>query len=362
MPVNALGRQACPCLMLLVTHRSKEVGDSCGEVVSSVSLAANEEVELKGIPMRDRDLWCEGQSKWQGTYTPGTRGNVPWARPHHFRPRPRSCGSAAAYSSLSGDGRSSGSSAVSNLPLSLVIFDKDGTMIDVNSVWLRWMENYVVELEEMTGLDLADRLYHAVGYCRTNKEYQDDGLLAHATIADITDKFKEVLVEAGVDKQKAHRLVDGCCKGFDTGGEDILEPLGNLPKIFQTLKSRGIKTAVCTADSRSGTMTALHRLGLTSMVDKIVCGDDHNSTPKPAPDNALHICDALNVPPNQTAVIGDTTADTGMGKSAGLGMTIGVLSGAGSKRGLEKDADVILSSIDEILGIILPDANRTSDQ
>ena len=289
-------------------------------------------------------------------------GNAPWARPHHFRPRPHLCGSAAAYSSLSGDGCSSGSSAVSNLPLSLVIFDKDGTLIDVNSVWLKWMENYVVELEELTGLDLADRLYRAVGYCRTNKEYQDDGLLAHATIADITDKFKEVLIEAGIKEQKAHKLVDGCCVGFDTGGEDILEPLGNLPKIFRTLKSRGIKTAVCTADSRSGTMAALHRLGLTSMVDKIVCGDDHNSTPKPAPDNALHICDVLNVPPSQTAVIGDTTADTGMGRSAGLGMTIGVLSGAGSKRGLEKDADVILDSVDEILGIVLPNADRTSNQ
>lgn len=278
-------------------------------------------------------------------------GNAPWARPNHFQRR--FCGSAAAFSTLSGDGCSSGPGTA--IPLSLIIFDKDGTLIDVNAVWLKWMESYVVELEEQTGLKLADKLYKAVGYCRTNKEYHDDGLLAHATIADITDKFKEVLIEAGVDKQRAHEIVDACCQDFDTGHRDMLEPLGNLPKIFQTLKTKGIKTAVCTADSRSGTMSALQRLGLTGMIDKVVCGDDYNSTPKPAPDNALHICKVLNVPPSQAAIIGDTTADTGMGRSAGLGMTIGVLSGAGSKQGLEKDADVILSNVDEVLGIVLPD-------
>lgn len=313
----------------------------------------------ESVPFFDGDLWCEGRTDTRSI--PSSRGNAPWAKPHHFRPRPY-CGSAAAYSSLSGDGQSSGSSSIADVPLSLVIFDKDGTLIDVNSVWLKWMENYVVELEEATGLDLADRLYSAVGYCPTKNEYKDDGLLALATIADITDKIKEVLVEAGIEESEADSLVDKCCQDFDTGGEDMLEPLGNLTNIFKTLKSRGIKTAVCTADSRSGTMTALHRLGLTEMVDKIVCGDDNNSTPKPAPDNALHICNALDVPPSRTAVIGDTTADTGMGRSAGLGMTIGVLSGAGSKTGLEKDADVILSSVDEILGIVLPDEYRTSKQ
>lgn len=332
-----------------------------GFVLKTIQPIHTQDHEVEAIPLYDRDLWCEGRTGSPGTNTPSPRGNAPWAKPHHFRPRPY-CGSAAAYSSFSGDGQSSGSSSVADVPLSLVIFDKDGTLIDVNSVWLKWMENYVVELEEATGLELADRLYSAVGYCRTNNEYQDGGLLAQATIADITDKMKEVLVQAGVDKEEANSLVNRCCSDFDTGGEDMLEPLGNLTNIFKTLKSRGIKTAVCTADSRSGTITALDRLGLTNMVDKIVCGDDHHSTPKPAPDNALHICNALNIPPSRTAVIGDTMADTGMGRSAGLGMTIGVLSGAGSKRGLEKDADVILGSVDEILGIVLPEENRTSEQ
>ncbi|KAK3700879.1 hypothetical protein QZH41_003043 [Actinostola sp. cb2023] len=164
----------------------------------------------------------------------------------------------------------------------------------------------------MSGMILSDKLYSAVGYCPKEKEYQENGLLAHATVADIKEKFKDVLVENGMAYTEASEMVDKCCPKFDSGDEDTLTPLGDLTKIFETLRTNGVKTAVCTMDSRDGTMSALDRLGLTSLVDMIMCGDDRTSKPKPAPDNALHICKQLNVCPTETVVIGDTTADTGM--------------------------------------------------
>ena len=51
------------------------MGDGCGDVVSSVSLVANADAELKVTPVHSRDLWCEGQSSPQGTRTPSTRGS-----------------------------------------------------------------------------------------------------------------------------------------------------------------------------------------------------------------------------------------------------------------------------------------------
>ncbi|XP_031572290.1 uncharacterized protein LOC116306383 [Actinia tenebrosa] len=321
----------------------------------------------------DRDLWIEKSAN-----DPTNRGNEPWQRP--LVPR---CGAAnfstyAAnrfnsanpwnrpvfrhgtchslnFSSLAGDGHGSNPS---DLSMSLVIFDKDGTLIDVNSVWIPWMETHVEQLEKMTGLNLSAKLYSAVGYCPRAKAYQDNGLLAHATIANIKDRIKEVLVESGIDELEASKLVDECCADVDTGDKETLQPLGDLPKIFQTLKSKGIKTAICTMDSRHGTMTALHQLGLVPLIDMIVCGDDEISKPKPAPDNALNICKDLNVCPTKTVVIGDTTADTGMGKSAGLGLTIGVLSGAGSKGALEKDSDLVLNSVDELLNVMFKDGSK----
>lgn len=49
--------------------------------------------------------------------------------------------------------------------LFFVIFDKDGILIDVNIVWILWMENYVREFEEVIGFDLVDEMYKEVGYC-----------------------------------------------------------------------------------------------------------------------------------------------------------------------------------------------------
>lgn len=243
---------------------------------------------------------------------------------------------------------------------SLVIFDKDGTLIDVNTVWIPWMESHVRELEEATGLDLHDKMYEEVGYCPKKRAYADGGLLAHATVAEIRQAFVEVLVRSGVDKVKAQKLVDNCCQDFDSGGHDTLEPLGDLPAIFETLRAKGVKTAICTTDSREGTLSALDRLGLMSMIDKIVCGDDTDTKPKPHPETALGICEDLNVSPGQTVIIGDTVADTMMGRSAGLGLTIGVLSGAGNQKFLEKEADVVLNNVDELLNTLFPTDSSSS--
>ena len=59
----------------------------------------------------------------------------------------------------------------------------------------------------------------------------------------------------------------------------------------------------------------------------VLCGDDKDSISKPNPHNALFICDKLGVSPEQTIMVGDTPADTIMGQTASLGLTVGVLSG-----------------------------------
>ena len=237
---------------------------------------------------------------------------------------------------------------------SLVIFDKDGTLIDVNNVWIPWLEKFVEDLEKHTGLELEHTLCETVGYCPHKQEYTDGSLLAHATIAEIKESFTEVLVECGIDENEAAEMVDQCDRDFDSGSHDTLEPLGDLATIFETLKQKGIKTAICTADNRRGTMSALEKLGLTNLVDAVVCGDDTHTKPKPDPECALGICRSLNVCPSQTVMIGDTVVDTTLGRNAGLGLTVGVLTGAGSKGLLEREADVVVDSVGDLLATLFP--------
>jgi phosphoglycolate phosphatase len=62
----------------------------------------------------------------------------------------------------------------------------------------------------------------------------------------------------------------------------------------------------------------------------------------------LGFCEALGFQPKQIAMVGDSTHDLGMGRAAGAGMTIGVLTGTGAHKTLEPLADVLIPSIDDL--------------
>jgi beta-phosphoglucomutase-like phosphatase (HAD superfamily) len=52
-------------------------------------------------------------------------------------------------------------------------------------------------------------------------------------------------------------------------------------------------------------MRTLNTLGVESLIDLVVCGDDRHSKPKPDPGNALFICHQLGVPPADAMVSKD---------------------------------------------------------
>jgi phosphoglycolate phosphatase len=90
---------------------------------------------------------------------------------------------------------------------------------------------------------------------------------------------------------------------------------------------------------------------LTSLVDVLVCADDGIPI-KPAPDMVLTLCEALHLPPSKTLMVGDNVPDLQMGRAAGAGFTLGVLSGLASAAELAPHADLLLPSVNEFLAKI----------
>ena len=87
---------------------------------------------------------------------------------------------------------------------------------------------------------------------------------------------------------------------------------------------------------------------MDGLLDAVVCADDGLPV-KPAPDMVLAICDRVGVAPARTAVVGDSVADLAMGRAAGVGRCIGVLTGVGTADDLAPHADVTLASIADLL-------------
>jgi phosphoglycolate phosphatase len=65
----------------------------------------------------------------------------------------------------------------------------------------------------------------------------------------------------------------------------------------------------------------------------------------------LALCVALRTEPSRTAIVGDTPADLAMGRAAGLGRVIGVLSGVGLRTDLEPLADELLESVGQLVSV-----------
>jgi len=189
-----------------------------------------------------------------------------------------------------------------------------------------------------------------MGYDSEKREIKM-GMLAEKTHPYIRDKVVEMLVAQGFSQWEAAEVLEKTWK--DTPENMQIKMTGNLRALFARLKERDIKIAICTSDSREGTVEFLERMGLQSMVDIIVCGDDEVSKSKPDPHNAEYICNQLGVNCSEAIMVGDTPADTIMGQAANLGLTIGVLTGVGAHRDLV-DADIIVQDVTSVIDLISP--------
>ncbi|VDM76973.1 unnamed protein product [Strongylus vulgaris] len=202
----------------------------------------------------------------------------------------------------------------------LIIFDKDGTLICFHSMWIPWAMDTAKRLEEATGLRLSRQIYQLLGLCPA---------------------------------QGKDNVIDKCIQDSQLRSSASLRAILDMQLLFNALKDNDVKTAVCTADNRTNTVAMLQRFGIEKLVDIIVCGDDPGSKPKPHPRNADYICRSLRVPPENAVMVGDTLADLGMARAAGLGAAVGVLSGVGSLDHLESHADILVPDVGSLLTIFL---------
>jgi HAD superfamily hydrolase (TIGR01549 family) len=230
--------------------------------------------------------------------------------------------------------------------IDLVIFDKDGTLIDFHAMWGGWIASLAIDLERASGLAVGERLFRAVGYDAATGRVDPGGRLAIASMAELRAVAADVLRAAGLSGEAAEAAAESAWHIPDPVA--LARPLADLPALFAALRGRGLRIAIATTDDRAPTRATVEALGIAPFVDALACGDDGHAL-KPAPDAVLSVCARLGVAPARAAVVGDTAADMLMGRAAGVGLTVGVLSGVGTPGVLGPHADVVLPSVAGLL-------------
>jgi len=233
----------------------------------------------------------------------------------------------------------------------LVVFDKDGTLLDFEFMWGTLLRSLVAAL--VAGAPGAETLmaalYNDVGYDARVGRTLPQSPWAMATTDQVLTILAATLCRHGRPWLVAEAAVrtEWALLSSPAALARLVRPTGDLVALFTRLQAAGIRTAVDTTDDRRATEQALQLLGIAELVDWSACGDDVLPS-KPSPDRLLMTCQRLNVPAVRTVMVGDTAFDLLMGRQARVGLTVGVLTGAGNRATLAPYADVILETLDQI--------------
>ena len=188
------------------------------------------------------------------------------------------------------------------MPPRLIIFDKDGTLIDNEVIFTPIVEDMIHNLSQYVD---EEKMAKFIGYDLKKRKFVPDGFIAsqphHVSVEKISKRFNiasEIIEKAYSKKMKLTK--------------ETVVPYVDLRDLFDTLKDEGIKIAINTSDNRKNTEKCIKILGIKKYLDMVVCGDDGFKT-KPSPDTIQYICSELGVSPYETFMVGDTQADIDAG-------------------------------------------------
>jgi phosphoglycolate phosphatase len=175
---------------------------------------------------------------------------------------------------------------------SLIVFDWDGTLFDSAAV----IADCIQQAARDMALPVPDRrtASHVIGLGLNDS-------LRHAMPALPADRYPEFLA---------------LYRGYFLEREDSLSLFPGVAELLMDLKQRGHRLAVATGKPRRGLDRALQASGIGPLFAASRCGDE--TRPKPDPAMLLELLRELEIDRQSGLMIGDTSHDLQMARSAGV--------------------------------------------
>jgi len=236
--------------------------------------------------------------------------------------------------------------------VSCIVFDKDGTLLDFDFTWgsrtAAWIRALAISVPG--DKSLFEHFSRAIGYDWTNHRALADGPIAVTTAQKLVTLAAGALYQQGLPWHEAERLAEKTIR--QTMGSpmqaDEIRPIGDVKGTLQRLRDAGLLLALATGDDREPTESILSLMGIAEEMAVIICGDDPLPE-KPDPAALFHIGNQIGIPTSQMLMVGDTVNDMLTGHNATVAGCIGISGSTGDPVKLAAHADVVLSSIEQLI-------------
>lgn len=240
---------------------------------------------------------------------------------------------------------------INNKPIKIdaVIFDKDGTLIEIYPMLTAIAEKRLEKLLPLTSPKIIPHYWKSIGVNPKTKKINPYGPVACAPRHEEIIVCAGMLFSCGYSYHEARKIAQTAYDQADIE-MDLREGLFLIPgadKLLKSLHRKKIKIFIATSDSVGRTRKMLKILNLLKYVTDIA-GSDSVKNSKPAPDAVEYIARKHKISPSMLAVCGDSVVDMQMGVNAGIKHNIAVLTGTSRKKELEKYTDLIINSVGDI--------------
>ncbi len=191
------------------------------------------------------------------------------------------------------------------------MFDKDGTLTEINSRWVTFFRSIIAATAAAGGDPEAEwSLAECLGV--EVDRIVPESAAATKTESELMTIALDHLVGRGWTAEQA---ITAMGAGIDAATFGPLEPLGDVVGAVETLAAIHL-LGVATADNRDNTIDELTELGIVDHLSAFRCGNDGGAV-KPDPDVLLSMAREWGLDADQLLFVGDSEQDLQTARSAG---------------------------------------------